>query len=341
VAKGSSSYSDFTSLMQQLDQKEISPVYLLHGEEYHFLEKLLDKIESKVIDEGTASFNHHIFYGKETALPDIINVCRRYPMMADKQLVVYKEAQYCTTPDRIIDYLENPMPSTVLVWYHPGKKLAMNRKPGTTFKKSGVIFTADPVSEKEILGVISAYIKESGYDIEPKPLALLIENSGAKFSLIIKELDKVFSNIEQGSKIREEHIEKFVGINKEYNIFALQKALAQKQKAKTIEILNYFTANLKNNPVVLLNGSLFSYFRKVAIMQSMNRSTDKEIMSAIGIPFFAIGEYRQAATNFGGSKIVKAIEAINECDLKMKGIMENTGDEKSLFEETILKILSL
>ena len=328
-------------MMEQLDQGEVAPVYLLHGEEYHFLEKLLEKIESVVVDEATKSFNHHLFYGKETEVSDLLNVSRRFPMMADKQLVVYKEAQYCRTPDHIIPYVESPSDTTVLVWYHPGKKMPMNRKAGMAFKKHAVMFTADPVSEKEITPVIAQYVKDEGYDIEPRPLHLLVENSGGKFSVIIKELDKVFSNLEKGSKIREEHIEKFVGINKEYNIFSLQKALAQKQKARSIEIMNYFMANLNKNPLVLLNASLFAYFKKVAIMQSMSRSTDKEIMSAVGIPFFAISEYRQAATNYGGRKILKVIEAINDCDLKFKGIKENTGDQQSLFEETVLKILSL
>ena len=327
--------------MEQLNQGEIAPVYLLHGEEYHFLEKLIEKIEEVVVDEATKSFNYHLFYGKETEVADLINVSRRFPMMADKQLVVYKEAQYCSNPDLIIPYVQSPSSTSVLVWYHPGKKMAMNRKAGVALKKHAVVFTADPVSEKEITPVISQYVKDQGYDIEPKPLHLLIENSGGKFSVIIKELEKVFSNVEKGSKIREEHVEKYVGINKEYNIFSLQKALAQKQKARTIEIMNYFLANLNNNPLVLLNASLFAYFRKVAIMQSMSRSTDKEIMSALGIPFFVISEYRQAATNYGGRKMLKVIEAINDCDLKFKGIKENSGDQKSLFEETVLKILSL
>ncbi|MDB9881586.1 DNA polymerase III subunit delta [Bacteroidia bacterium] len=341
MAKGSSSYSDFNAMMQQLEQKNVAPVYLLHGEEYHFLEELLAKIEEVVLDESTRSFNQHTFYGKETNVSDILNVARRFPMMADKQLVVFKEAQYCRTPEQIIPYIENPLESTVLVWYHPGKNMPMNRKTGMAFKKLSSVFNASPVSDKEILPVVSDFVQEQGYDIEPKPLHLLVENSGSKFSVIIKELEKVFNNLEKGSKIREEHIERYVGINKEYNIFALQKALAQKQKAKTIEILNYFMANMNNHPLVLLNGALFSYFRKVAIMQSMSRSTDKEIMSALGIPFFAIGEYRQAATNYGGKKIVKVIECINDCDLKFKGIKENTGDQVSLFQETILKILSL
>ncbi|PCJ67630.1 MAG: DNA polymerase III subunit delta [Bacteroidetes bacterium] len=341
MAKGSSSYSDFNALMQQLDQGQVAPVYLLHGEEYHFLEKLLQKIEEVVIEESTRSFNHHTFYAKDISVMDLLNVSRRFPMMAEKQLVIFKEAQYCRTPDQIIPYVESPMESTVLVWYHPGKKMPMNRKPGMAFKKNAVVFTADPVSEKEIVPIVSQYIKDAGYDIEPKPLHLLIENSGAKFSVIVRELEKVFNNVEKGSKIREEHIEKYVGINKEYNIFSLQKALAQKQKARSIEIMNYFSANMNNNPLVLLNASLFSYFKKVAIMQSMVRSTDKEIMSAVGIPFFAINEYRQAASNYGGKKIVRVIEVINDCDLKFKGIKENTGDQKSLFEETVLKILSL
>jgi len=341
MAKGTSSYTQFNALMQQLDNNELSSVYLLQGEEYRMLEQLLTKIEETVLDESTKSFNHHLFYGKETTPADLMNVARRFPMMAEKQLVVYKEAQYCRTPDAIMEYLDNPVPSTVLVWYHPGKKIAANRKLGKAFLASGTVFSADPIAEREVTPVVTQFIKDAGYDIEPKPLHLLIENSGSKFSVIIKELDKVFSNLEKGNKIREEHIVKYVGINKEYNVFSLQKALAKKQRVKAMEILNYFTANINNHPVPMMIGALFAYFRKVAIVQSMQRSTDKEIMSAVGISFYHIGEYREASKNYPGRKIVKVIEALNDCDLKFKGIKESTGGPASLFEETILKILTL
>ncbi len=340
MAKGSSSYTQFNTLIEQLEQNIVQPVYLLHGEEYYFLEKLLNKIEEVTLDEATKSFNHQVFYGKDSNILDIINVARRYPMMADKQLVVLKEAQHIRKPELIVPYLENPIPSTVLVWYHPGKKLPMNRKPGTAFKKL-TAFNAEPISEKEVVPVVSKYIADEGYDIEPKPLHLLVSNSSGKFSLIVSELEKVFSNLEKGNKIREEHIQKYVGINKDYNIFSLQKALAQKNKVGVVEIMNYFANNLNKNPLVVINASLFSYFKKVAIMQSMARNTDKEIMSALGIPFFAIGEYRQAASNYRGTAIKEVINCINDCDLKFKGIKENTGGERELFEETILKILSL
>jgi DNA polymerase-3 subunit delta len=230
--------------MQQLDKNQIAPVYLLHGEEYYFLEQLLQKIEDVVVDPATVSFNKHVKYGKETQASDIVNIARRFPMMADKQLVVLKEAQYCKSTDAILPYIENPLDSTVLVWYHPGKKLPMNRKLGIAMKKHAVIYNADSVPEREVTVVAKSYIERKGYDIEPRPLHLLAENSGFKFSTIVKELDKVFSNVESGNKIREDQIEKFVGINKEYNIFALQKALAKKQKSQVVEIVSYFMANI-------------------------------------------------------------------------------------------------
>ncbi len=341
MAKGTSSYHDFNTLMQQLDEGNISPVYLLQGEEYYFLEKLLEKIQEVAVDQSTRSFNEHIFYSKDTDIANVINVCRRFPMMAEKQLVVFKEAQFCRTTHQIIPYIEKPVESTVLVWYHPGKKLALNRKEGKAFKTYGQVFSSDPIPEKQVADITANYIADKGYDIEPRPLHLLVENSGFKFSLIIKELEKVFSNVEIGSKIREEHITRYVGINKEYNIFAFQKTLALKQKTKAVEIMNYFSANLKNNPLVVINSILFRYFQKVAIMQSMVRSTDKEIMSTLNIPFFAINEYRQAASHYKGKKILKVMECLNDCDLKLKGIKENTGDQEALLQETVLKILSL
>lgn len=341
MVKGTSSYNDFNALMQQLKNKQVAPVYLLQGEEYRLLEQLLTKIEEVVLNESTKSFNHHLFYGKETTSRDILNVSRRFPMMAEKQLVVYKEAQYCRAPDDMIDYLNNPVPSTVLVWYHPGKKIASNRKVAKAFAAAGVVFNADAVSEKQVMPVVTQYIKDAGYDIEPKPLHMLVENSGGAFSVIIKELEKVFHNVEKGSKIRIEHIERYVGINKNYNIFSLQNALAKKQRVKAVEIVNFFTSNINNHPIPLMVGALFSYFRKVATVQSLRGRTDKEVMTLVGISFYHIGEYREAARNFEGKKIVKVIEALNDCDLKFKGIKESTGGHAAIFEETILKILSL
>ena len=338
--KGSSSFTQFNEIMDQVKAGELSVAYLLHGEEYYFLEKLLQEIEEVGLDETTKSFNHHVFYGKDANVLDIVNVARRYPMMAEKQVIVVKEAQHLRNPELIIPYLENPIPSTVLVWYHPGKNLPLNRKLGAAFKKAHTVYTAEPVSEKEVVHVVSKYIAEQGYDIEPRPLHLLVENCGGKFSTIVSELEKVFSNLEKGNKIREDHIQRFVGINKDYNIFALQRALAKKDKALVIEIMHYFSSNMANFPLVMLNATLFSYFRKVAIMQSMTRSTDKEVMSALGIPFFAISEYRQAANNYRGMAMRHVLDAINDCDLKFKGIKDNTGDDSALLNETVLKILS-
>lgn len=341
MPKGTSSYIEFNKLMAKLDQGEVAPVYLFHGEEYYFLEKILDKVEHASVDATTASFNHHVIYGKDANPADVVNLARRFPMMAEKQLVVVKEAQHCKSPESIVPYIENPSPTTVLVWYHPGKKLPMNKKLGMAMKKNAVVFTADAIPDREVTGVVKNYIENKGYDIEPRSLHLLVENSGHRFTTVVHELDKVFSNVESGDKIREGHIEKYVGINKEYNIFALQKALAKKQKESVVEILQFFMTNTHKNPVVLLNASLFSYFKKVAMIQSMSKMTDKEVMSSVGIPFFAMSEYREAARNYPGKKIVDVIGIINECDLKFKGIKQSIKDPRALFEETVLKILSV
>ena len=136
MAKGSSSYTQYNQLIAEINEGQLAPVYLLHGEEYFFLEQLLSAIEKQVLDESTRSFNHHVFYGKETNVMDVISVAKRFPMMADKQLVVVKEAQHVRQADQIVSYLEQPLESSVLVWYHPAKKLAANRKPGTAFKET-------------------------------------------------------------------------------------------------------------------------------------------------------------------------------------------------------------
>ena len=167
MAKGSSSYTEFNNLMEQLEKNQIAPVYLLHGEEYYFLEQLITKIEEVVIDKATASFNHHVFYGKETQVSDIVNIARRFPMMADKQLVIFKEAQYCKSPDAIIPYLENPVESTILVWYHPSKKLPMNRKLGMAMKKMRSYTLENPFLRKKYHRFLNCISKKRGMILSP------------------------------------------------------------------------------------------------------------------------------------------------------------------------------
>ena len=170
---------------------------------------------------------------------------------------------------------------------------------------------------------------------------LLIEYSGGRLSVIMKELDKVFANVGPGNKIRETHIEQFIGINKEYNVFALQAAIAKKDKENSLKILHYMMNNMSAHPLPMMIATLFSYFRKVAIMQSLGSKSDKEIMAELGIPFYFISDYRNAARSFPPQRLQKLIAYLSESDLKFKGIKENTGDEKALLEETVLKILSL
>lgn len=339
MAKSSSSYTDYNNLKQEIQNEQLQPVYLLHGEEYYFLDALLKLIEQEAVDEATKSFNYHVFYGKDSAIQDILNTCRRFPMMAERQVVIVKEAQHLRNTDGLEDYLNNPVPSTLLVWYHPGKKLAMNKKPGTLFKKHTSFYSA-PITEKEIIPLVSSYIQHSGYDIEPKPLHLLAENSGFGFTTIVQELEKVFSNLESGNKIRLEHIEKYVGINKDFNLFSLQSTLASLDKAKAIEIARHFANNTAKFPLVLVLGVLFNFFKKVAIFQTLGKQTDKEKMTTLSIPYFALSEYRTAAVNYQAKGIAQAIEYLNEVDLKVKGIKENTGSDSELMMELVLKLLS-
>lgn len=340
MAKGSSSYTEYNQILNEIKQGKIESVYLLDGEEYYFLAQILKALEDAVLNESTRSFNHQVFYGKESNVMDVVAAAKRFPMMADKQLIVVKEAQHLKQAELICSYLEQPSHTTVLVWYHPGKKLAANRKPGSAFKKHRV-FTANALKDVEVPEVVSHYLNNLNYDIEPKSLQLLVDYSSARLSVIIRELEKVFANVPPGNKIRENHIEEFIGINKEYNIFSLQAALSKRDREKSIEIMNYMGNNLVANPLPMLLATLFSYFRKIAVVQAMGRMSDKELMSALGIPFYFMNEYRNAARSFSVAQLQQVIAFLHDCDLKFKGIRENTGDEKALLEETVVKILSV
>lgn len=340
MAKGSNTFEEYKKLHQELENGEIKPVYLLQGAEFFLLDQMLQKIESSVLGNSDADFNRKVFYGKDAEIKDILAACHKFPLMADRQLVILKEAHDLKNAEEIMNYVNRPLESTVLVWFHPKGKIAGNTKLFKAFQNHR-IFTADEVSEFEMPQVVINYLSSKGYEIETNALKLTIDKGGNNFTNTLKELQKVLAVVPKTEKIQIAHIEKFVGVNRKYNIFELQKALAGKHKKAALDIVDFFIKNPKDHPSIMIMATLFSYFRKVAIFQSLKGKSEKEIMSLVGIPFMAIADYRKTAANYSVLQIQKVINILHYADLQSKGIEGSANDSEQILEEAVIKILSL
>lgn len=335
---------DFAPLLQAIKKKDFAPVYLLHGEESYFIDQLEAAIEANALQEHEKAFNQTILYGKDTEHLQVIDAARRFPMMAERQVILLREAQEMRSIKELKKYAENPSPTTVLVISHKHKKLNGNLAVTKAIKKNGVVFEAKALYENKIPGWISNYIKAKKHSIEPAAAALLAEFLGTSLGKISNELDKLLINLTPGTQITTTIVEDQVGVSKDYNVFELQKAIGHHDIVKATRILNYFKANPKAGPLPMVLGSLYNYFSKVfRLLEHQRKGASKqEIMKDLGLRFdFFLADYQTTARNFKGTRIIQVFSLLREYDLKSKGVDSNLAGkgENELLKELVWRMM--
>ncbi|MEM8895250.1 MAG: DNA polymerase III subunit delta, partial [Bacteroidota bacterium] len=296
--------SSFQEIYKHLKAGEYAPVYFLHGEEAYYIDKVSDFIEDNVLNETEKGFNQTILYGKDIDVATMLNNARRFPMMSEKQVVIVKEAQAISDLTKeggiklLEGYLENPLPSTILVINYKHKTLDKRTKLAKSFDKYAVMMESKKLYDNQVPDWIFGYVKEKGFRIEDKAAHLLAQYIGANLERMAHEIDKILINFNEPIKISPVHIQKYVGISKDYNVFELQKVIATQDLPMAIKIANYFEANPKNNPLLPVITTIFNLFSRLLIVHKEHNKSDNNIASALGVHRFFAGEYIIAARNY-------------------------------------------
>lgn len=321
-------------------KKSFKPVYWLEGEEEYFIDKAVEFAEKHILSESEASFNLTIFYGKDANWPDVINACRRYPMFAERQVVLLKEAQQMRDVEKLESYIENPLHSTVLVVSYKEKKLDARKKFAKLIKEKGVLLTTKKMYENQLPEWTQNLLETKGLTITQKGLALLIDHIGNDLTRIENEVDKICVNLGKRTSITEDDIENFIGVSKDYNVFELQSALAAKDLARGIRIMQYFEANPKAAPIQLVLPSLYSFFSKVFMIFGAGTSDEKTIATNIGVNPYFMKEYLQASRVYSYPGVEKALLLLHHYNLKAVGVGNTGTEDASLLKEMLVKIMT-
>jgi DNA polymerase-3 subunit delta len=316
------------------------PLYWLEGEEEYFIDKAVDYAEHHILKESESSFNLSIFYGKDTGWPDVINACRRYPMFAERQVVILKEAQQMREIEKLESYIENPLGSTILVVSYKDKKLDARKKFAKLVKEKGVLLTTKKMYESQLPEWTQELVQSKGLTITQKGLTLLVDHIGNDLTRIENEIDKLAVNLGKRTGITEDDIENYIGVSKEFNIFELQSALAAKNLSAAIRIIQYFEANPKAAPIQLVLPSLYSFFSKVFMIFATGTSEEKTIAATIGVNPYFIKEYMQAAKLYTYPGVEKALLLLSHYNLKSIGVGDAGTEDASLLKEMVVKIMS-
>ena len=339
--------ADYNEIIKGIQTGQFAPVYFLHGEEPFFIDNITSHIENNVLDESQKSFNQYVLYGKETDFSQIVSVAKRYPMMGDRQVVIVKEAQDIkgwnseSEQEILIHYLQNPLPSTILLFAHKYKALDKRKKVSKVIQKETVAFESTSIYDDQIPGWIQSYASARNADISPKAVHLLAENIGNNLQRLSNEIDKLLLNIPKGQTIDDKAVHRHVGISKEYNVFELQKAIGMGNFQKALKISRFFASNPGNHPLVLTIGNLFSYFSKLLLLHSRQARDVYAIANVLKLPQRFAPEYAAAIKRYNLPKVLQNIEYIHQVDLHSKGINYNISKEKEgeLLKELVYKLM--
>jgi DNA polymerase-3 subunit delta len=334
----------FPQLNTAFKKKDFAPLYLFHGAETYYIDQLEASLEAHALQEHEKAFNHTVIYGKDTEYLTIVDAARRFPMMAERQLIVLREAQDMRSINELANYASKPAPTTILAICYKHKKLSGNTKLAKAIKANGVIFEAKPLYDNQVPDWISSYLRGKKYSIAPAAAGLLGEYLGTSLSKIANELDKLLINLGAGTEITTKIVEDQVGISKDYNVFELQKALGQKDAVKVARIISYFSANPKAGPLPVVMASLYNYFSKLFMLSELRgrQASEQEVLSALNLRSnFFLREYNAALRQFSRPKITRVIGLLREYDLKSKGVGSLTASRQDgeLLKELAFKIM--
>ncbi len=332
--------ASYNEIIKNIKNKVFHPVYLLHGEEDYFIDKICKAVDDSVLTADEKEFNQTVVYGRDIDVKTLIAMAKRYPMMANHQVILVKEAQNLRNIDEFAAYVLNPQPTTIIVLCHKHSKVDGRKKLAQTLKKQKfVIFESKKIYDNQVPRWIEDYVKGAGYSIRPESAMLLAENLGSDLSRVSNEIEKLFISLPQGTTIEQNHIEENIGISKDFNIFELQRALGAKDIVKANRIVMHFASDPRKYPVVFVVSMLYNYFVNLMTIHALPDKSQRSVAAALSINPFFVKEYMQAFRNYSYGKLMRIMGYLREYDMKSKG-WETTGiPDSEIYKELVFKIL--
>ena len=342
----------YEEVMIGLKQGKYAPAYMLCGKESYYIDLVANYIENNVLDEMAREFDQSIIYGKDLSGGDVspvIGAARGFAMMGGYKVIIVKEAQNIKKWEALAMYMENPQPSTILVFCYkygsPDKRLNLFKN---WEKKGGVLMESEQLRDSQVEKWIRDYVaqrnkelKENGDEvrIDEKVTKILADSIGTDLAQIVGALQKLIDGRPEGVKVIDTAlVERNIGISKDFNVFELQEALVKGDVVKANRITQYF-ASSKDHPMVKELGILYGFFANLMIYHYLPDKSDRVAASALGVSPYFVKDYAAAAKRYSAGKTFAIIGYFREIDARSKGINNPSAKDADLWKELIYKIL--
>lgn len=340
---------NYKDIMADLKAGKYAPVYYLMGEESYYIDRIADYIADNALKPEERDFNQTILFGSDVTASAIVDAARRYPMMAERQVVIVKEAQNIRQTDALEKYMKQPLKSTILVICHKnGKVDGRKREYVKAIQAAGILFESPRLRDRDLPPFIEGYLSDRGVAIDAKSTQLIADAIGADLSRIASELDKLIlaltsqlSTLNSQLTVTPQLVEEQIGISKDFNGFELRDAIVNRNVFKANQIINYFDKNPKAGSIYAFLPLLFNYFQNLMIAHYCPQKHSQEAVAA-WLEFkspWAAKDYMTGMRNFTAMKTMQIISKLREMDAKSKGLDNPNTPPGELMKELIFYIL--
>ena len=330
---------EIKQIIKSIKDKNLAPLYFLMGEEPYYIDKIADYIEDNILTEEEKGFNQMILYGRDVTMQEVISNAKRFPLMAEKQVIIVKEAQDLSrTIDQLESYLLNLQPSTVLVFCYKYGNLDKRKKVYKAIQKYGVLFESKKLRDYQMDTWLKRQVATKGYAIENKAAQMLVEFLGTDLTRIDNELAKLGVLIPKGGTVTADVVEKNIGISKDFNNFELLRAIIAQDRYKAYQIADYFALNPRNNPMVVTIGIVYAYFSKLLLYHGLADKSTKNAATQMKVQEFLVKDYAAGVRIYPMKRVSAIVAHLKDIDLKSKGVGANALPQGELLKEMLIKL---
>ncbi|MEM7658790.1 MAG: DNA polymerase III subunit delta [Bacteroidota bacterium] len=335
----------YLQILQQIKQGKFAPVYYLHGEEGYFMDKIVQALDTEgvVLQAGEAAFNREVFYGPDAKASQVINACRSFPVMANRRLVILKEAHRMAKPEleKLGSYAKQVVPSSVLVLVFKDRKAGLGKKVVGNLKGHLVDFHARKMYERDVQQWCEGFLKDSGFQVEAGAAGILVEHLGTNLNLIENELDKIFIQLKAKgqTQLTKNFLFQMIDIDKEFNVFELIKAMTERKVYRCHLIVDRLTQNVKNNPPTVIVSALFRFFDQVALVHKHKLRDPNSIKSQLGVNYFQARDYATASQTYHRAQVYRNIGLLQDADLRLKGQIPTQMNSRHILKTLVWQLL--
>ncbi|MFN8395439.1 MAG: DNA polymerase III subunit delta [Bacteroidia bacterium] len=335
---------EFEKLKKDIEAQKFAPIYYLGGTEPYYVDKLSKLLEDRVLAPGEDAFNKSVMYGADTKASRLLGELRSFPMMANRRLVILKEAQSLAKNewDNLQAYLENPVSSTVFVMTFKGKDMDQRTKTYKSIEKNGIVYKSKALYDNQVPAWIQDYCSTKGYQLAPEAQRILSTYLGTNLALIESELEKIFIYLggDPSKRISAEIVFEMINVDKDFNVFELMNSLGARDHGKSHWIITHMMRNVKENPPVLIVFQLFQFYAKLLRCQSRKLSREADIAAELKIHPFVAKQYVEAVRHYNYRELNRNLTFILEADLYLKGVQSTHMGDEHVMKTLIYKLLN-